>query len=850
MDRAISRPPLLALAVLVVLAGLAAPWAHAQDVPSQMEAPTFSPFGDLPVNFGFAFPGGGNLTYNVSTPILMGLQQLPAALEGNAGNISENGGWVNVTLPEPLQVEFDITFRAVDREGREKVYRSDVKYVISGIKVAIEVVQEISDILSQCFGIRNTTVQVLDVFETATCTVAGGTVDSVGDCHQGAQPENQAAATPEGASWALSETFKEPEVMEQMIKEALKQAINNRYEFCSAKKPDTAKDFIPDEPPAPVDPFLAILVALCLLLVLGVLMGIFWCGCCMGCCCWHNADEGPAEKEFLDQCRSLAASRSMPLLVRITFYLLIAVNTLFFLSANISLGATINIDYIVEGELIRNPSFYDFSIAGTAIELIKVGIYLLGIILLGFSVVWPYVKLVILAAMFTLPPRWVRPVRRQSIMQWIDTLGKWSMFDVFALSGCMALFYIEVYSPATVLFPLGYYGIILSMTPVWGMFANLIAQIISQGLSIFGLWAHDQAYITDWHTFHGGKEGSEENKGLQLLPAKDGESQPSGKDVNGGADKGDVAPRKAALVTTPPMPPLAVMSQKTPGVEHQQQFTSCAKLLLLAMLVATMAMIVCGNFIIGFKLEVVGVLGLIQELAIPGSSVRSFTPISVAQGMARAIPPNEGAGIVIGTWALIVVMVACVLVVPLAQASALLALWVLPMPLKWIKWLLKANEILASWQYMEVFLISVMVGGIQIPILCDLLVGSTCDPIQPLLNFLVRKGIMSHATCFSAMVIVEAGLWLLFFASIVLYICSVVVREKAGSVVALYDPFWAAQYDRGLAHGQFLYYKNRADALRTIGLLEYCGELEGRGAGGKSYSPSSKDDTPVAGVVV
>ena len=847
MDRTSSR----ALLALVVM-GLAASGAIGQeDVPSVVEAPPFSPFGDLPVDFGFAFPGGGNLSYNVSTPILMGLQQLPDALEGNVGNISE-GGWVNVTLPEPLQVEFNITFRAVDRQGSEKVYMSDVKYVMSGIKVAIEVAQEITDILSQCLGIRNTTVQVLNVFETAKCTVAGGAVDTVGDCHEGTQQPEAQPATPEGVSWALGETLKEPEVAEQ-IKEALKRAINSRYEFCCARKADDSrgKGFVPEETPAAVDPFLAIVVTLCLLLVLGVLMGVFWCGCCMGCCCWHNADEAPAEKEFLDQCDSLVASRSMPLLVRIAFYLLIAVNVLFFLSANISLGATINIDYIVEGELIRNPSFYDFSIAATAIEMIDAGIYLLGIILLGFSVVWPYVKLVILAAMFTLPPRWLRPVRRLSIMQWIDTLGKWSMFDVFALSGCMALFYIEVYSPDTILFPLGYYGIILSMTPVWGMFANLIAQIISQGLSIFGLWAHEVAYVRDWHAFHGGKEGSEE-KELQPLSVKDGEQPPSGKEENGhAADTGEAQvppPRKAALATPPPMPPLAVMSQKTPGVENQQQFTLWAKLLLLAMLVATMAFIVCGNFVIGFKLQVVGVLGLIQDLAIPGSSVRSFTPITVAEEMIRAIPPNGGAGIFIGTWALIIVMVACVLVVPLVQASALLALWAVPMPLTWIKRLLKANEILASWQYMEVFLIAVVVGGIQIPFLCVLLVGNTCDPIQPLLNFLVRTGVMSHATCFNARVIVEAGLWFLFFASILLYICSVVVREKAGSVVVLYDPFCAAQYDRGLAHGQFLYYKNRTDALRTIGLLEYCGELEGD-AGGKSPL-SAKDDTPVAGVVV
>ena len=52
---------------------------------------------------------------------------------------------------------------------------------------------------------------------------------------------------------------------------------------------------------------------------------------------------------------------------------------------------------------------------------------------------------------------------------WMDALGKWSMFDVFALCVMMVVFKVEVVSPEWFVFPLGFYGMTLSMTCVWGM---------------------------------------------------------------------------------------------------------------------------------------------------------------------------------------------------------------------------------------------------------------------------------------------------------------------------------------------------------------------------------------------
>ena len=827
------EPGRKSLRVGLVLLGLtlfaAAPWPSVAQ-PDAILAPAFSPFGDVPASFGLDFLGFGELDFNMSTPLLTGLQ-LPAALN------TTDGGWTNFTVPS-MEVSFNTAFRVANLlQNLEEVSETEVRYVLSDVKLAIQAVKNISGILDECLGVVQTSVQVGKVIKTVRC--GGGSTECPTSEINSTETYDQ---EPSPVSEAISETLKSPE-----FAAFINQAIEDRYEKCNITT--SVQQGPPGAPPPQDNPFLPIVIVLIIMALLGILCAVMWCSCCMGCCCWKNAEEGDAEKDFLDHCHALVLSPALPLWVRIIFYALIAVNVGFFVSANVSLGATINIDYVVEGVLVSMPSFYDFSIAGTAIEMIQGGIYLLGIILLGFSVFWPYIKLVILAAMFSCPSSWVRPARRLSVMQWIDTLGKWSMFDVFALSGCMALFFIEVYTPENDLYPLGWYGIILSMTPVWGMFANLIAQIISQGLSIFGIWAHDKAYASDWFGYHtvpakGSVEEASPNTSVTMSKASDNVDSDSGVEQVDSTSAKVYSP--PGPLPPPPMPEGALMSQVLNGAVRKEKFTMFAKILVCVMLLLTFILVILGNFITGFSLTVVGLFGLIQERAIPGSSVRYFTPIFVAEEMIRAMPADE-IGTAIGTWSLIIVMVGCTLVVPAVQTITLFCIWAVPMSLPRLKLLLKANEILASWQYMEVFLIAVVVGGIQIPFLCNLLVGDVCDPIQPLLDLLVKLGVMTHATCFNAQVTVLEGLWCLFFASIILYMCSVIIREAAAIVVKTYDSFSVAQYSRGLTRAQTLYYQRRADSLKTIGILQYVDDDDEKVETDKSATSSA---TPVASVVV
>ena len=838
---------------VALLLGAFAAGAGAQrldDLDDGIAAPSFSPFGAVSTPFsdnlplGLRFPGVGSFNFDVDAPVMLGLE-LAAALQGDRRGLV-SGDWVNVTLPAPLRVLLRSSVRVVAGStdgGVPQEWATEVEYIADKVTVALELSENVTEALSSggCLGVSRAVVQVGSAARSVTCSGSS-------ECQGG----NTTAPDPRAVAGAIAETLRSSPEVRGIVNKAIDKCRDplNNTTSSFVQLVDTA---IPDVPPEERNGFFGIAVTLLVLLVAGVASAVVCCGCCMGCCCWSAAEETEEETEFLDQCSSIASTPTLPLWSKVVFYALVLVTTGFFLQANLSVGATINLDFTIEGEFVELPSIYDFSILTSTIEMLKAGVYLLGFILLGFSVVWPYLKLIILGTVFALSASQLRPKSRAAIMEWIDALGKWSMFDVFALCACMVIFYVQIESPATYVTPVGWYGFTLSMTPIWGMYANLIAQIMSQCLSIFALWAHHRAYKADWHAFHGteptNKDGGHQqsNKEIQMMPIPMDPAS-SSDDAAAVAAAADDGPTKndsmaAGLVCEgppPPMPPGAVMAQQFRGVEMVQRVPLWVQLAVCAMLVSVIALVVCGFFVTGFTVRVVGVLGLIQEAAIPGSSIRYFTPLYVAQEMARVIPPGN-VGIAIGTWALIVVFVICVLFVPVAQAAVLLWAWAVPTPLKRLKTLLKANELLSSWQYIEVYLIAVIIGCLQIPVVCALLVGTSCDPIQPGLDWLVQKGIMSHATCFQMQPIVEDGMWCLFSASIILYLCSVIVREAAFELVNTHDPLRAAQ-GRPLAPGQEAYYARRSRILSALGLVTLVAPV-------KDPSPA-KPTVPVASVAV
>ena len=71
----------------------------------------------------------------------------------------------------------------------------------------------------------------------------------------------------------------------------------------------------------------------------------------------------------------------------------------------------------------------------------------LAVLILFFSVIWPYTKQFTTLALWFLPPKYVPVSRRGSVVQWLDTLAKWYMVDIMTLIVIIAGFRVSVQSP-------------------------------------------------------------------------------------------------------------------------------------------------------------------------------------------------------------------------------------------------------------------------------------------------------------------------------------------------------------------------------------------------------------------
>ena len=190
--------------------------------------------------------------------------------------------------------------------------------------------------------------------------------------------------------------------------------------------------------------------------------------------------------------KSLAMSGSIPLAIRLILPIIIVANTALFLSGHLSLGGTVNIAFQAGGQDMSLDNFYDFSVAGTVVEMWKAGATEMAILIIIFSGVWPYSKQLATLVLFFSPPTWVSAKKRGQIFSWLDALGKYSMVDIFVLIVAMVAFRVSIDSPAYAFLPENLYSVDLILVALWGLYANMTAQVLSQLSSHVIIYYHDK----------------------------------------------------------------------------------------------------------------------------------------------------------------------------------------------------------------------------------------------------------------------------------------------------------------------------------------------------------------------
>jgi hypothetical protein len=111
-----------------------------------------------------------------------------------------------------------------------------------------------------------------------------------------------------------------------------------------------------------------------------------------------------------------------------------------FVTGNTSVGASVIIKIWFEGEEIMLPPVFSFTLANSVKDMYNAKVYVLSFLIAIFSGAWPYAKLLLMLTSMMTPPFWLPVRKRETLMIWLDALGKWSMIDAYILIMMMVAF--------------------------------------------------------------------------------------------------------------------------------------------------------------------------------------------------------------------------------------------------------------------------------------------------------------------------------------------------------------------------------------------------------------------------
>lgn len=123
-----------------------------------------------------------------------------------------------------------------------------------------------------------------------------------------------------------------------------------------------------------------------------------------------------------EYCRQL-----LPGLVIIALVLLV--------SSNLNVGATVDLVMNFGEKHVKGAALFEFSLLSTAKAMLDARIYPLFFLVVVFSGVWPYVKLLLMLFAWVTPRDFLCNERREELLLRLDALSKFSLVDTYVLVG-------------------------------------------------------------------------------------------------------------------------------------------------------------------------------------------------------------------------------------------------------------------------------------------------------------------------------------------------------------------------------------------------------------------------------
>lgn len=143
-------------------------------------------------------------------------------------------------------------------------------------------------------------------------------------------------------------------------------------------------------------------------------------------------------KKSVKQSRTSIFSSSPPK-VKYIVPILIVMNILCFVLANINVGASVLLSIDVFGESFEPIGLFDFSLINTIVDMFSAKAYTLSILVCVWSGVWPYAKLLFLLVCWFARETYLSQKSRHYFLVFMDFFGKWCLLDLFLVVSLFCL---------------------------------------------------------------------------------------------------------------------------------------------------------------------------------------------------------------------------------------------------------------------------------------------------------------------------------------------------------------------------------------------------------------------------
>lgn len=447
------------------------------------------------------------------------------------------------------------------------------------------------------------------------------------------------------------------------------------------------------------------------------------------------------EESLVRRSVALCDSDVIPKSVKFGMPVLYAMTCMLFLSSNLSVGAAVQVR-LFKRELapsdagdvdILLPEVFTFSLLDTVSNMWRAGVYALSALILIFSGIWPYVKIVAMWSAWS--TSWVNPDDRRRLLERVDAAGKWSLIDVFVMMLFMVLFHFQVATSSG-----GLGALTVSVRPRVGFFIFVLATFVSMILGHV-----TRAYgDTDRENQ---RRGDEDERDETL----DGRNEDESAD-DGESDR-------------------AVVLWKAAWSEDSTRawIVGCGTC---AVLAGTMASLIFAFNAICIQFTMLGIAGAALG---PEASTRSMSLRSVIFEVRHASPDLSAFLSRLNEWILLTLS----FLAPLLRLCAMVALWTLPLRRTQRGILWRVKGILDAWSALDVMLFSFLAAIFQIRRFLAFMLGGNCDALNKTLQQFVTGPLQrGHDLCFDVHSSLGTGCWLLATCTLGASLASFVV-EKA-----------------------------------------------------------------------